>query len=112
MDIPGMNIKTMSDVELANKIAAIYQRLDMASMMASQEALNQLLMFAEALQFEASERLWKKEWEREQKKQPKVFDTDPGETKSAVAKPGTKTDTRIKPSILQRSKTPTNGDQQ
>lgn len=110
MDFPGLDVKRMTDDELMNRISEIRGKLLYAfSFSGSQELAGQLQAILETLEFEQYDRMVKKTWEVQQKKQPKVIETEPDLIeKKEVAQSSKKT---VRTGVgggglLKRSKTP------
>jgi len=114
MDYPGLNAKAMTDDQLMNKIAELHGKLCYAfNFSNSGELVEQMQWMLETLQAEQHERLAKKAWDEQQRKQPSVIETDPDlvEKKKDDDLPAKKK-AGIKQgggSLLKRSRTPTAG---
>lgn len=110
MEIPGLNVKELSDDEIMRRISELQGKMLYAfNFSSSPEMLDQLQLIHEALCFEQSERIARKVWEENQKKAPKVIESDPiGGTKKADTQEATsKKSVRTTVGGLRRTKTPT-----
>lgn len=77
-DIPGFDIKHLSDEELLSKQHSIAQRMSILSTMGgAPEAIQQLRLMSDAIDAERAERIYVEVWNVQQAMFPKVIETDP-----------------------------------
>jgi hypothetical protein len=110
MDFPGLDVKSLTDDEIMRRISEIHGKLLYAfNFSGSQELTNQMQAILETLEFEQQERASRRVWDSQQKRAPKVIETDPSlvEKKEVAQTSKKSTKTGIKGGLLQRSKTPT-----
>lgn len=112
MDFPGLDVKKLSDEELLRRISELHGKLLYAySFSNSPEMVAQMQALIETLEFEQHDRIARKSFELEQRRAPKVIETEPDlvEKKEAPTQTKTKITTRTGGSgLFKRTKTPTN----
>ena len=113
MDFPGLNVKSLSDDEIYKRIGEINAKLMFVHHTSgNKQMVDQLDAILETLRFEQSERIGKKQWEKESSDNPVVVETDPElapeNRKAQVKKAATGTSANT-PFIPKRTKAPTSG---
>jgi hypothetical protein len=109
MDFPGLDVKKMGDDELLRRINEIHGKMLYAHAYSSNpELLDQMQAILETLEFEQYERASKKAWEAQNRKAPKVIETDIDLVERKEVEQAKKTvRTGVQGSLLKRSKSPT-----
>jgi hypothetical protein len=110
MDFPGLDVKSLTDDEIYKRIGEITAKLMFVHHTSgNKQMVDQLDAILETLRFEQSERIGKRQWEKEQSDNPVVVETEPdlvegrkAQVKKASTGPGSNT-----PFIPKRTKAPT-----
>lgn len=113
MDFPGLNVKALSDDEIYKRIGEVNAKLMFVHYSSgNQQMVEQLSAILETLRFEQSERVGKKQWEKESSENSVAVETDPDmspENKKTHVKKSTTGTSAGSPFVPKRTKAPTSG---